>query len=377
MNSIIKNWRQLELVTSICSSVLFPIPVSHATISKAPFSQPTRSIGESADENNSLWRLEFQRPVRLTEALAQITQTGATSIVLIAEIEGEEFTFGVSIGDSRVVNGLGTNFLDKVQRISGSVSNAYSGSSSPQLVKLGSTYNALATKAKAGDLDLQVSTLEGRGATPTPKISQILSLDSNNASMPNANQDPMLAPTVSAEVALVSQWWPTGNATVGNDPYGCYRANGQFVSKCRYFTQNFKWSADRLAKLKSYGSNLTYEPDLHTYNYDDLHYAGAEISWTSNLPRAYMDTRLDDTADEIAYTVGSADATLLASEKTYVTHISADWGNASIDKAKISHQGGYRAPSDCYSTFCVFANETKTTVPFTAFNIPGSVSWTN
>jgi hypothetical protein len=132
-----------------------------------------------------------------------------------------------------------------------------------------------------------------------------------------------------------------------------------------------------LADLKACQSNLTFEPDFVTYNYDGASYHDKNIvAWSTNLLSAYKDTQFMDGGNERVFTVGTSQADNLAHAYTYFTHFRTQDGNAGSDTAKINFQYGHRTPSTCNSTWCVFADATHR-VPATGwFPIPASHSYT-
>lgn len=131
------------------------------------------------------------------------------------------------------------------------------------------------------------------------------------------------------------------------------------TSGTRYGRLYFTWSTTNLANLKACDS-ATFEPDFVTYNYDDKHYYSSNISsWSSTMPSAYQDTNAFDSEDERVYTVGTSDASQLVASTRYTTFFRSPAGNASTDTMKVVAQKGYRFPSFCHSTWCIFADASK------------------
>lgn len=152
----------------------------------------------------------------------------------------------------------------------------------------------------------------------------------------------------------------------------------------RYVHQTMIWT-----DVSGFGSNSAYEHDFFLYNYDGRTYLSREQLpngipkvnyWGSNLPRAYLDTRLFDPAEEIAYVVGCADGDAIQANTWYWSQIRTKPGDANTDKAKLFGQLGHRNPSWCYSTWCVFADQTEPIVgswsnPW-AISVPVDLWWT-
>jgi hypothetical protein len=123
--------------------------------------------------------------------------------------------------------------------------------------------------------------------------------------------------------------------------------------------------------VSGFGSNSTYEHDFYLNNYDHKTYLSRAqwpngiprvIYWGSNLPRAYLDTRLGDPKEEVAYVVGCADGHTIQPNTWYWSQIRTSRGDADTDRAKLFGQLGHRWPDNCYSTWCVFADQTEAVV---------------
>ena len=167
--------------------------------------------------------------------------------------------------------------------------------------------------------------------------------------------------SASAQSSCTGDWWPTSISI---------QAQPSSVAGHRYADLKFSWSTSRLNNLKCFG-NVTFEPDFVTYNYDDKHYYGSSIAaWLTTMPYGYKDTPFSDSSDERVYTIGSADATALASNTTYRVYFRTVNGNTVKDTAKINFQRGHRFPSWCYSTWCIFADDTERVPASGWFSIP-------
>lgn len=152
----------------------------------------------------------------------------------------------------------------------------------------------------------------------------------------------------------------------------------------RYVHQTMIWT-----NVSGFGSNSTYEHDFFLNNYDGKTYLsraqGANgiptvTYWGSNLPRAYLDTRFGDPAGEVAYVIGCADGDAIQANTWYWSQIRTAKGDANTDKAKLFGQLGHRLPSWCYTTWCVFPDQTEPIVgswsnPW-AISVPVDLWWT-
>lgn len=154
----------------------------------------------------------------------------------------------------------------------------------------------------------------------------------------------------------------------------------------------------------------TYEHETQVYNIQFADYAGY---WSSNLPSAYYDTPFLDDIDN--FTVGSAQASNIASNKQYYTYMALRKGNNSdckgccsdhggvccsngttaccdgsplsstcvakgcnqclnVSTVRIKGQLGHRIPSWCYSTWCIYAD--ATTSSMCVLTAPSYQNWT-
>lgn len=94
-------------------------------------------------------------------------------------------------------------------------------------------------------------------------------------------------------------------------------------------------------------------------------------TWRSNLPHAYLDTRFGDGNDEIAYTIGSGQASAIEPGKEYDTLIVTSAGDTDRDSARLSAQLGLQKPTGCVTTWCSFpAGEGSMIDIFPAWEIP-------
>ena len=120
-----------------------------------------------------------------------------------------------------------------------------------------------------------------------------------------------------------------------------------------------------------FGSTATYEHETQVYDKNFANYANF---WSSNLPSAYYDTPFSDSIDN--FTIGSAQASSLSTYTYYYTHMALVGGSVSSATVRIKGQRGHRSPSWCYSTWCIYADATTSSMlTFTAPN-PSGTSWT-
>lgn len=96
---------------------------------------------------------------------------------------------------------------------------------------------------------------------------------------------------------------------------------------------------------------------------------------SSTLPRPYLDTRLGDPANEIAYTIGSADADAIVTGTMYYNYIRTWSGDASQDNAKFSSQLGYRSPPNDFSTWGSYGSDRHPIFSAWTIGIPAAFSW--
>ncbi len=156
----------------------------------------------------------------------------------------------------------------------------------------------------------------------------------------------------------------------------------------RAVKQYMKWDSI------NFSANQTYEHDVFLYNYDrktyldggttsypgcwpELEYAAT--SWPA-ASKPYIDTRFNKNmvscdVNELAYTIGAAQASALQANINYVTYIRTEYGNDSVDKFKLKAQIGHRIPSSCYTTWCSFGDKSFNLVPVWSF-APGDRTWT-
>jgi hypothetical protein len=122
--------------------------------------------------------------------------------------------------------------------------------------------------------------------------------------------------------------------------------------------------------LYGFPSDGTYEHETQVYNSNFADYDGY---WSSDLPQAYYDTAFLDTLDN--FTVGCAEATSIVLYREYYTYMALRGGSAATATVRIKGQRGNRTPAWCYSTWCIFADQT--TASMATFTAPATyVTWT-
>jgi hypothetical protein len=140
-------------------------------------------------------------------------------------------------------------------------------------------------------------------------------------------------------------------------------------------------------------SDQTYEHKVNLYNYERKTYLDgtstaypdcypttvyAVTSWPQDA-RPYLDTRFDINKceiDELAYTIGAAQANALQVNTNYYTYMRFANGNDTTDRFKLQGQVGYRNPNYCYTTWCAAKYKIYTIIPSWSNAVPGVQSWT-
>ncbi len=149
----------------------------------------------------------------------------------------------------------------------------------------------------------------------------------------------------------------------------------------------------------TFSGNATYEHDYWVHATDGLTLHDVTSTpypdcmpvikyWVVTYPedsRPYLDTRFDITRCEdtlVPFTIGVADATRLVAGRVYSIRVYPYAGNWEVDTAELMAQRGHRSPPFCYSTWCVFADETSSILPGllppgTEWTVPGELLWTS
>lgn len=165
-------------------------------------------------------------------------------------------------------------------------------------------------------------------------------------------------------VSIIAFFIPIMSALAGYQnwtPYG-----GETDVNREYSYNRMIWN-----DTSGFGSTGTYEHETIVYNAGFARPASGGY-WSSNLPHAYKDTRFGDNIDN--FTVGSASAINIQRYSWYYTYYDLQPENPNVTSStvRINGQRGHRWPSWCYSTWCIYADETYGLVQFTA---PAGLSW--
>ena len=157
----------------------------------------------------------------------------------------------------------------------------------------------------------------------------------------------------------------------------------------RAVKQYMKWDSI------NFSEEQTYEHDVFLYNYDRKTYLdGDTTSYPGGWPeleyaatswpaasKPYIDTRFNMymvscDKNELAYTIGAAQASALQANTNYVTYIRTENGNDSSDKFYLKAQIGHRIPDFCYTTWCSFGDESFSLISAWDSTVPGDKTWT-
>ncbi len=189
--------------------------------------------------------------------------------------------------------------------------------------------------------------------------------DPDDANQGNLEDPDYSAAPITLDGTLVGD---TESADAACNPNGWFSPRSRMIKGYLYWsTPDYRsgyiglrltWTKKHLANLKCQRSNVTYEHDFKTNNYDNKHMfkKGGAADWASNLPNAYRDTTFGDGDDELYYTIGTSDALKLKAGKLYRIRMWTDPGNSETDTAALYGQRGHRSPSICHSTWCIFSD---------------------
>lgn len=189
--------------------------------------------------------------------------------------------------------------------------------------------------------------------------------------------------SVTAQEVNVEHWetWAPEEGYVLVQPH--HNFQGQ-----RYILNEFWW--DDASALHAYPYNNTYEHDFFLNASDGsdrgpgTYLTRAQYSngipgieyWASNLPYAYLDTRLEDPAFQVAYTIGSGGAGPIYVYTWYYTYILARNGDANVDTAMLKGQIGHQNPWGCTSVWCSYGNASEFLYGYGwSFDVPNYIWW--
>ena len=104
--------------------------------------------------------------------------------------------------------------------------------------------------------------------------------------------------------------------------------------------------------VSDYGLMSAYEHETLVYNRAWADYKGY---WSSNLPKAYLDTQAFDRGNIDVFAVGAALGENLRANKQYYTYIRLKQNqSANPNLIQVKGQLSYRIYPTCYSTWCIF-----------------------
>jgi len=115
-------------------------------------------------------------------------------------------------------------------------------------------------------------------------------------------------------------------------------------------TRNYLYNTFFFDNKAGFDSASTYESETHLYK----QYANYGGFWSSNLPRAYKDTQLLDSAGLDNFTVGCLQASSIQPYKEYFAYMALTPETNIRSELWIKGQIGYRYPSWLYSLWNVF-----------------------
>lgn len=142
----------------------------------------------------------------------------------------------------------------------------------------------------------------------------------------------------------------------------------QNVSDATYLEVSYRWNSASALSTLTNDKDSTLEPDLVFYNYDGTAmctgwYSG-NYTYSTNQPRAYLDTAAFDKPDEPVFTIGCSSAEDLEEDTDYYW-IAYGNQNSSGSKAKLNFQRGHRVLDWIYEQpWNIFGDETVTVIPF-------------
>jgi len=188
------------------------------------------------------------------------------------------------------------------------------------------------------------------------------------------------ADAFSAVTSSIANWLPN---------YGTIDIKPSSTPGQRYVLNLVYWhTSDRVS---GFDATSAYEHDFFLNDSDTSQYGpGTYLDdsqsinevpivehWSSTLPSPYLDTRLTDDDYFKAFTIGSADGNAIQSGTYYNYYIRTVNGDASTDNGFLQAQLGYRSPSWCYTTWCVFGSSYVDIYnEYDVDPIPGTFSWT-
>jgi hypothetical protein len=144
-------------------------------------------------------------------------------------------------------------------------------------------------------------------------------------------------------------------ASTSHEPWAPYYGKSKVTNQMTFQFLYFNY-------ILGFGSTSTYECETQVYN---KNFADFDGYWSSNFPNAYYDTPFSDQIDN--FTIGSFTARQFTINAMYYAQMTLRPQTAPTATVRIKGQLGHRYPSSCYSTWCVFADATTSSlVTFTA-----------
>jgi hypothetical protein len=242
---------------------------------------------------------------------------------------------------------------------------------------------------RTGNADEQDMTITGATLVGEPHVVDMFIRDHENlldkdvTALPSSFDAPVpqasIGNAVTTATTPAKTWYP-------NEGYSITGATGTGTSERRYTQQFMTWFNP------SFTSTQTYEHDFFVYNYDRKSYFNtsstpypdcypvtdgyAQTTYPTDS-KPYLDTRFSWSKceiDEVPFTIGVAQASMLVAKKSYWTYFKTSKGNVTSSKFKLQAQRGYRSPTFCYSTWCSNGDQILTLVPAWK-EMPGLYSW--
>ena len=318
------------------------------------FSQP-RSSNDKRKSDDREFLIQFSQPMSPAEVIAVVKKTKIKAKELLYELPGEQDDViaggyvldpGQDVDDAVAdMSKKHTAFLEEALK---NVTEQLNGSSDPatteNLKKLQKTFTKLLDETKANRFRLN-----GLKAADVPDVSA-LERSSHVQNIvevvkPASSQPPSQSSPVFQLASYYHERWAPY--------YGTAQVNQSYTFQTFYFNN-----------VSDFGSNSTYE---HETQVSDKRFADYANYWSSNLPYAYKDTPFLDSIDN--FTVGSSRAVYLRTYVYYYTYMALRPGTVYTSTVRIKGQKGYRSPSWCTSTWCIWPDATTSTA-MTTFTAP-------
>jgi hypothetical protein len=298
--------------------------------------------------------IQFSDPLSPAEVIDLVKRTGVTPKELLFEFPGEQddvITAGYVLNAGEDVGSALQSMVKKhkaflkegLSSLNEELSTDSDSVVTTSTKKLKKTFEKMLDDAQKGNFKLK-----GLKATGGPEVAKlaairrIKSVDKVLESERRPDRGEAIEPLFVPASYSHESWAPY---------YGTAKVN-QGLSFQTFFFNN----------RSAFSSISTYEHETQIYNRSFADFANY---WTSNLPSAYLDTSFRDTIDN--FTIGTARAANLQNFTKYFTHIALKAGSATTATVRIKGQKGYRDPSWCTSTWCIWPQATTSSMAtFTA-----------